>query len=237
MLALKHYLNSFSVAVLLTTGSALACSAVLPTLALAKDADAKEAPNAASVEALANSAKDISADKADETPVLQASAPANASQKVSVSQIMAYRDQVLTAQEIERDLANMEALLATREAPKLDDAEFVKKLDALRTARTEIELERAEIQTALNAVGGVNPELESDLARVLDDLQEHNRAIETLGSDYENAKVYWEAEKALEAQAAALTVEKDKAFEMLETASNKPVTDDVMAEINRLLGL
>lgn len=161
----------------------------------------------------------------------------NASPNSRVGRIAAYRDQVLETEALREDLDEAEALLDLLTAPDLSAEDY----EALRLTELErkeaLEQEIAELTTALNAVGGENEELETALDGAIAALEAQNSAIDALDEDYASAQSYWEAEDILAERQEELDAQQALADELLAAAANKPITDDVVAEVHRLLGL
>lgn len=161
----------------------------------------------------------------------------NASPNSRVGRIAAYRNQVLENEALREDLAEAEALLEGRNVPELTAEDYAVLLGQEAERLSAIELEIAEIQTALNAVGGINEELETDLEQAKTALVAQTGLISDLETQSDEATDYWTAAKLVEEKEATLAAQDVEASELLAAAANKPITDDVIEEVHRLLGL
>lgn len=162
-----------------------------------------------------------------------ATAMENASPNSRVGRIAAYRDQVLSNEELGEDIKAAELLLATQDAPDLTREEYLVAIAESESRKTALETEIREIETALNAVGGINAELEEALEQAKADLAAENEA----SSEFADVASYYDAEDAIAMSKEQLEEQKLIATELLENAANKPITDDVINEVHRLLNL
>jgi len=124
-----------------------------------------------------------------------------------LGKIAAYRFKMLEVELLNRNLLEARKVLSGIDLPDATAQELKVELGVAAKAKTALQIEIAEITTGLAAVGGVNEELETDLVKT--------RA-------------------ALSKQSAR---GKAEARELLEAASNTPVTEAVVAEVHRLLEL
>lgn len=164
----------------------------------------------------------------------------NAAPNSRVGRIAAYRDAVIEGQDLAEDLAEKTALWETLEEPRPlveidgDLADADADVDAKAEAVRLLEEQLAEV---LVSDPDSAPEIEAQLA-----------TARTAQTDAEKVAQDLEAERTAAVEYQTLTDEITELTQMvedqpmvereaLEAAANKPVTDDVEAEVKRLLGL
>ena len=165
---------------------------------------------------------------------------ANANPNSRVGRIAAYRNAVLETETQREELADLTDILNGLEAPErpLED------VDAdLELAQAELDLADALVmglEADLVAAEG-DPVLEEqiqadlDLARDAQMVAEDN--VAALESELADGQVYFDTEQQIADLEDNLDQREDAELALLEAAANKPVTDPVVDEVRRLLGL
>lgn len=165
----------------------------------------------------------------------------NASPNSRVGRIAAYRNTVLEGQELAAELEDKSALLETLEPPTRTVADIDKLLetadaDVMAKAKIVSDLEAARAEAVLSdpdAVAAIDVQLGTargdltmaeDAAKALEDERTATVAYDTLTTEIADLTEQLEEQPLVEREA-------------LEAAANKPVTDDVEAEVRKLLGL
>jgi hypothetical protein len=161
----------------------------------------------------------------------------NASPNSRVGKIAAFRDAVLAGQVLEADLAEKTAILEALPAPDRPSTDVDVEL---QTAVADTDAKAAtvtQLEADLAAAGGADPAIEAELDAARDTLATAEEAEAALRDEYDTAVEYEtvaaEVDDLTEKVAAQPEVERD----LLEAASNKPVTDAVEAAVRKLLGL
>ena len=150
---------------------------------------------------------------------------ANASPNSRVGRIAAYRDEVLNGQAAEKELEDAQTLLDTLEAPDRTSEEVEADL---RDVQRQIGDLRDQIAAA---------ETEEEAEALRGDLRTLRSERRTLAAEYNETNTYEQAEQAVEDLTDEVESSEDLQMELLEAAANKEVTDEVVEEVNRLLGI
>ncbi len=154
-----------------------------------------------------------------------------------LGKIAAYRFKVLEIELLKRNLLEARKVLSLISLPEASAADLEVELDDAAKAKSALEIEVAEIRTGLSAVGGVNAELEADLVEVRRALGQQERVLADVTAKKNAAETFERTMKRVQVTEGELAARKADAYELLEAASNTPVTQDVVAEVHRLLDL
>ncbi len=162
---------------------------------------------------------------------------ANANPNSRVGRIALFRDAVVAGQELEAELKEKSLLLDSLTQPKRTAAEI--EVD-LALANEDVATEAgavAKLKEELELAGGTDTEIEADLKAATDALAIATADAAALSAEKAAASEY----ETLTAEVKTLTqqVEDQPKLErsLLEDAANKPVTDEVEAAVEALLGL
>ena len=165
---------------------------------------------------------------------------ANASPNSRVGRIAAYRDAVLAGDELALVVQEQSELLETL-VPVTSVAELETLKSETLLTQVQQEAEIAALQTALADAGGVDATLEAAIADATAALDASTAALADLDVEIATAQVqqaeYDAAADALAAAQSDLANQRHAQDDALLSAANKPVNDDVIAQLHRLLGL
>ena len=157
----------------------------------------------------------------------------NASPNSRVGRIAAYRDEVLAGRETAGELEEARELLETLDAPEREIGEI---RGDLRTTRDEIQTLRDEIaELELAVEDGTADQADLDAAR--DDLRALRDTRRELRDELTEAQDYADAELLVDELEEEILLSVEESTRLLDLAANKPVTDEVEDEVQRLLGL
>ncbi len=157
----------------------------------------------------------------------------NASPNSRVGRIAAYRDEVLAGREIAGDLEEARDLLETLDEP---DREIGEIRGDLRTTRDRIQTLREEIaELELAVEDGTADQADLDAAR--DDLRALRDNRRELRDEMTEAQNYADAVTLVDELEEEILMSVEESTRLLDLAANKPVTDEVEDEVQRLLGL
>ena len=135
---------------------------------------------------------------------------ANASPNSRVGRIAAYRDEVLNGQAAEEELEAARTLLKSLKDPEVPAEDLAEPLTD------------EEKQAVQNVIDGKTESLEG--------FSKDQQA-------YYDALAYEEADKAVKDLEDEVADSEELQMELLEDAANKEITDEVIVEVNRLLGI
>ncbi|MSU89955.1 hypothetical protein GE300_10075 [Rhodobacteraceae bacterium 2CG4] len=157
----------------------------------------------------------------------------NASPNSRVGRIAAYRDEILAGREAAGELEEARALLETLDAPE-------REIDEIRTdlgdTRDRIETLREDIDLLEQAVADGTGDPDA-LAAARAELRELRDDRSALRDELTEAQDYAEAEFLVDELEDEILLSVEESNGLLDLAANKPVTDDVEVEVQRLLGL
>jgi len=148
---------------------------------------------------------------------------ANASPNSRVGRIAAYRDEVLNGQAAEEELEAAQTLLESLDEPDRNLREVRRDL---RDVRSQIE----ELNQQIAEAEGDTTELENQRRELIDEGRD-------LLGEFRDARDYRDAERAVEELSEEVETSEELQMDLLEAAANKEVTDEVVVEVNRLLGI
>jgi hypothetical protein len=154
---------------------------------------------------------------------------ANASPNSRVGRIAAYRDEVLNGQAAQEELDAAQALLDSLEEP---DRSLRQIAVDLRDTQRDIRNKRDEIAEA--ETNGASAE---EIQALEDELAELRGTRRDLAGEFNDTRTYRQAEAAVEDLTEEVENSEELQMDLLEAAANKEVTDEVVAEVNRLLGI
>jgi hypothetical protein len=161
----------------------------------------------------------------------------NAAPNSRVGKIVAYRDAVVAGRELEAELEAKKADLESLEPPTRSIAEIDTDVDAAAVDLAEKQATVTQLEAELEAAGGSDPDIEAELEVARVSVADAEATKATLDAELAAAVEY----ETLTSEVAELEqqVEDQPEVEraLLEAAANKPVTDEVEAEVQRLLGL
>lgn len=109
----------------------------------------------------------------------------------------------------------------------------------LKVAREDVQRLQADIlrlDQALVAAGGADATIEADLAAAQDDLAEARARRNAHRAQLDEAFDYQDAETEVSDLEATVSASMEEALSLLAAAANKPLSNEVIAEVNRLLG-
>ena len=161
----------------------------------------------------------------------------DAASESRVGQIVGYRDKVLQNEGMRAELADAEATLSEMQAPELTQDEVAVLVGVENTKKDALLIDLAEIKTALNAVGGVNEELETAFAETTAALAAIDKGISDLEARSAADAQYRATEMELAEAQAELEAQDRAAQDLLVAVANKPVSEEVLAQIHELLEL
>lgn len=165
---------------------------------------------------------------------------ANASPNSRVGRIAAYRDAVLAGDALADDLEGARALLDVLPEPTDPAPLFDAKADA-EADLTARQLELAALEQALADAGGADETIEAAIADASAALDQATADLAAMQAEIDAAladRAAYDAAAAAVAEAeAALDAQRQAQDDALLAAANKDVTDDVIVELHRLLGL
>jgi len=165
---------------------------------------------------------------------------ANANPNSRVGRIAAYRNAVLETEAQREDLAELQDLLDGLEAPDRSlgeiDAELALAQDDLSVADALV----ASLEADLAAAEG-DPEaqeaIQADLDLALDAQMAASDTLGGLEAELADAQTYVDTQAEIAELEGEIDESADAELDLLEAAANKPVTDPVVDEVRRLLGL
>jgi hypothetical protein len=166
-----------------------------------------------------------------------AQALANAAPGSRVGRIAAYRDAVLAGQLLQDEYDAAAALLAGLNPPELSTEEIAGDLKDLRDEQEQATLDRQALADQLAELGGTDAAIEADIATLDAEIAERDADIKTLEGDLEDALAYDAAFEAAGSLAEQLETQEVLETSLLETASNKPVTPEIEAAVQQMLGI
>lgn len=161
----------------------------------------------------------------------------NAPSDSPLGKIAAYRAKMLIVQALEKDLKQSKGLLAGLALPEASVEELSVRLKNEASRKTHLQIEIAEIRTGLAAVGGVNAELEADLSASRAALAEQNRTLKQVAAEKKASELFDQTMRKVQIIEGDLARADAAAFELLQAASRKPVTEEVVAAVHKLLEL
>ena len=113
--------------------------------------------------------------------------------------------------------------------------------DAAKTDAALLDAEIARLEAALAEAGGTDESIEAALSDAMDAKAATDAEITSLDDEIAATQAqqdaYDAAKEMYDAAASELEKQQDLATDLLDMAANKEVTDDVIAELHRLLGL
>jgi hypothetical protein len=166
-----------------------------------------------------------------------AQALANAAPGSRVGRIAAYRDAVLAGQLLQDEYDAAAALLAGLNPPELSTEEIAGDLKDLRDEQEQAALDRQALADQLAELGGTDAAIEADIATLDAEIAERGAEIKGLEGDLEDALAYDAAFEAAGSLAEQLETQEALETSLLETASNKPVTPEIEAAVQQMLGI
>lgn len=161
----------------------------------------------------------------------------NASPNSRVGKIAAYRDSVLEAQTLETNLDEATAILDGMDVPERTAEEIAFAGEELAGDKATLEAEIATLEDQLEASGGVDADISAQLDDANSRLSKTDEDIAALEAEAENGAAYADAEQDVIDAETNLAEQEDISLALLEDAGNKPITPEVIEEVNRLLGL
>ena len=149
----------------------------------------------------------------------------------------AYRSHVLKVQALEAEIEISQAVLAEMD-PSLLSLEDLTILVA-REARqkTQIQTEIAQIKTALNAVGGIHDVLEAELAQARVNLARQAKKLNKIAAAKVIAANFRKHQDFINQAQVTLEECDEIGLKLLADASDRPVTQELIAETHELMGL
>jgi hypothetical protein len=166
-----------------------------------------------------------------------ANALANAAPGSRVGRIAAYRDAVLAGQLLQDDYDAAAALLAGLTPPELSSDEIAGNLQGLQDEQDLAVQKRETLVDQPTEADGTAAEIDGDIATLDKEIATRAADIEALEGDLADAVAYEEASDAAGTLAKQLETQEALETSLLETASNKPVTPEIEAAVQQMLGI
>lgn len=156
----------------------------------------------------------------------------NANPNSRVAKIVAYRDQMLANEELRQSLAETKAMLDELDAPEFTAEEYAAAVSAAKAEQAQLADDIKALSAKLDK-NGDDDELSASLQIARSDLAYAKVRVAGLV----DPAPYNATLKALDEGQKNLAKQEKLATNLLRQAANKRVTAEVIAEVNRLLGL
>ncbi len=162
---------------------------------------------------------------------------ANASPNSRVGKIAMYMGEVEASRELAAELDAAEAELAMLDEPTRSQEEIDAAIETANGEKAGLESELAALQQALSETEGDSSAIADQIAEVETALTEKNGEIADLEQERADGEAYAMAQDEVERLEGELETQEADQRMALEEAANKPVTDEVEAAVQKLLGI